>query len=130
MNAIHHTRKRPAGTGRGFRSNHLNYAREATTGQRLPRDWRERIARSIDPALYYSVAVKKLGHPGTDGRTPCCCPFHDDHNPSATVNVLTGGFRCYSTACGVHHDLLGFHQHITGKTFPEAVRDLLCGGWR
>jgi hypothetical protein len=38
------------------------------------------------------------------------CPYHDDHNPSATFNTATGLFYCFS--CG------------TGKQAKEIARDL------
>lgn len=122
MTAYQHTRKRPAGTGRGFRSNHLNYAREATTGQRLPRDWRERLP---DPAIFYAGCVAKLGKPNAQGWAQGCCPLHEDHAASLSVHVADprGGWRCFA-GCGAG-DLVGFHMRLRGLGFVDAARDLL-----
>ena len=35
---------------------------------------------------------------GNDGEGTCCCPFHDDRNPSCSINIEKGVFFCH--ACG------------------------------
>jgi hypothetical protein len=113
------TRRRPAGTGRVCR-NRIEYGKPTTS--RLPSNWRDRLP---DPSIYYAAHVAKLGKPNAIGWAACCCPFHHDKNPSASANLLTGGFRCHS--CGVTHDLIGFHEHLRSLDFAAAVRDLIGG---
>lgn len=114
---------RPAATGREFRSNRLDYGHKPSTHGRLPADWRSRLP---DPANYFAQHVGKIGRPSASGWASCECPFHQDASPSASVNLRHGGFCCH--ACGIKHDLLGFHERITGLKFPASVRDLI--GWR
>ena len=53
------------------------------------------------------------------------CPFHDDHEASMSVNVVSpkGGWLCFA-GCG-KGDLVAFHMRATGLPFPDAVADLL-----
>ena len=111
------TRQRPTAIGRGCRKS-LEYGNPTTP--RLPHNWRYRLS---DPATYYAAHVDKLGKPTAEGWAECLCPFHADRNASASVNLLTGGFRCHG--CGAHHDLIGFHQRVTGLDFTAAVRELI-----
>jgi hypothetical protein len=113
-------RQRPATTGRRCR-NSIECAQANTT--RLPRNWRDRLP---DAAIYYRAIFAKLGKPNTDGWAACCCPFHEDKNPSASANLITGGFVCHST-CGVKHDLVGFHEHLRCLGFAAAVHELIGG---
>src|SRR5438046_2299076 len=43
-----------------------------------------------------------LGQPITansDGQVSICCPFHDDHSPSFSLNITTGLWKCHA-GCG------------------------------
>ncbi len=91
-----------------------------TLGKSIPANWRERLP---DAAEYYSRHVQKLGTPNGNGWASCVCRFHKDTNPSASVNLSTGGFRCHG--CGEHGDLIAFHRKLTGMDFKAAVRDLI-----
>lgn len=51
-----------------------------------------------------------------------CCPFHDDKNPSFSVNAHGQYFHCFG--CGVGGDVIKFVQLYEGKSFMEAVREL------
>lgn len=59
--------------------------------------------------------------------TAVICPFHDDHNPSLNINLITGGFRCF--ACGAHGgDVLAFQMQRYQMNFTKAVG--FFGAWR
>src|SRR5438552_1940474 len=47
------------------------------------------------------------------------CPFHDDHNPSMTVDPNRQNFRCWS--CGKHGDVITFIQEHERLNFREAL---------
>jgi hypothetical protein len=49
------------------------------------------------------------------------CPFHNDRDPSFSVNNNYG--RCFG-ACGWHGDTIAFVMAKEGLTFPQAVRRL------
>lgn len=54
------------------------------------------------------------------------CVFHDDHMPSLSLNIETGGYRCL--ACNASGGgVLDFHMARHGMTFEQAARDL--GAW-
>jgi len=76
------------------------------------------------PANYFKEQGLKLTG-GGEWKT-ALCPFHDDHNPSLSVRLDTGGFRCF--ACGAHGgDVLSFHMQRHGLSFKQAAKDL--GAW-
>jgi len=50
------------------------------------------------------------------------CPFHDDKNPSMSVNVEKGIFTCFS--CGTKGDAIIFNQKIKGITYEESIKEL------
>jgi len=77
------------------------------------------------PATYFKEQGLKLTGGGEWKITTC--PFHDDHNPSLSVRLDTGGFRCFS--CGAHGgDVLSFHMQRYGLGFIAAAKQL--GAWR
>jgi DNA primase len=47
------------------------------------------------------------------------CPFHDDHNPSMTVDATRQNFKCW--ACGKSGDVLSFVQERERVDFVEAL---------
>ena len=38
----------------------------------------------------------------------CCCPFHDDENPSFSINLEDGKFCCHAASCGEKGNILDF----------------------
>lgn len=56
---------------------------------------------------HYGVA------PGTNGWNhwmPIRCPFHDDHQASASVNEMENRFNCHG--CGVKGDIVDIVQQV------------------
>ncbi len=50
------------------------------------------------------------------------CPFHDDRNPSFTVNPATGRYKCWS--CGEFGDVFTWVMKTQGVDFIDALKDL------
>ncbi|MFG6333183.1 MAG: DNA primase, partial [Lachnospiraceae bacterium] len=50
------------------------------------------------------------------------CPFHNDRNPSMSVNPPRQIYRCFS--CGAGGDVFRFVMDYENLTFPEAVKVL------
>lgn len=50
------------------------------------------------------------------------CPFHGDHNPSLSVNIETGLFRCFS--CDARGDIFTFYQKYKDCDFPTALHEI------
>src|SRR4051812_18248369 len=51
-----------------------------------------------------------------------CCPFHNEHTPSFTVNDEKGFFHCFG--CGAHGDAIRFLTEQRGMLFMDAVKEL------
>ena len=51
------------------------------------------------------------------------CPFHNDKNPSLSINLDSGGFYCH--ACRASGgNVIEFHRKLKGISFTEAAKDL------
>lgn len=51
------------------------------------------------------------------------CPFHDDHDPSLSINTNTGAFKCF--VCDAKGgDLIAFHMQLHGIGFVDACKQL------
>ena len=84
--------------------------------KRIPAELPQRIKQSISIV----DAVESYGLPGfsrTGGgvrpATKACCLFHDDYNPSMSVDDSLGLYKCF--ACGAGGDVFNFvreHDHL------------------
>lgn len=87
---------------------------------------RSRFRRDFlpSPEEYYGQFFKLAST--EDEWTPVLCPFHDDHNPSLSLNLDGGGFNCF--ACEAKGgDIVAFHMRYYGMGFIEACKDF--GVW-
>ncbi len=67
------------------------------------------------------VRIEVLKRPELTGKK-IRCPFHgDDKHPSASVS--RGFFKCFT--CGKRLDAIGWLMEVDGKSFHDAVRQLL-----
>jgi phage/plasmid primase-like uncharacterized protein len=81
------------------------------------------LDKSRLPAARDYYAPLKPRRANSEGWAMARCVFHDDHNPSLSLNIKTGAFRCL--ACGVGGgDVLAFHMRKHSMSFIEAARDL------
>ena len=53
------------------------------------------------------------------------CPFHDDHDPSLSVNLQTGLFKCFG--CGVSGDIFTFYAMKNDMYLPDDFITVLTG---
>lgn len=58
----------------------------------------------------------------TAGNAQARCPFHEDKDPSLSVNYVTGLFKCFG--CGAQGDVFKFYQLRHGVSFKEALEAL------
>lgn len=80
----------------------------------------------LSPSPYYKKEFPNLVTSSTREWVQVLCPFHDDHNPSLSVNLIFGGFRCF--ACGVKgRDIAAFQMLRYNQSFVEAIKSL--GAW-
>ncbi len=87
---------------------------------------KEEVRRRLDIGAYYHKHVPSLRN-GNGEWEQGCCPFHDDKNPSFSVNVKTGGWRCYSGATCGSGDVFGFHMKLKDVDFKTALAELSGG---
>lgn len=94
----------------------------------MPNDRRDAILASINFERYFAEHGLRYESGSGDERR-ARCPFHDDRNPSFSVNVSTGKWRCFSPACGSQGDLFAYHQKRYRVDFITALRELesFCG---
>lgn len=82
-------------------------------------DDRELVRSRIDLVDLVSqrVRLKKSGKNLTG-----LCPFHEDKNPSFTVNPVIGRYKCWS--CGASGDAFTWVMETQGVSFREALEQL------
>ena len=79
-----------------------------------------------DWAPVYAALVPNGKLVGRGAWRSALCPFHDDHNPSLSVNVIHGGWRCHA-GCG-SGDAFSFVMQLEQCGFPEAMGEILRVG--
>lgn len=78
-----------------------------------------------DPSYYYSEHLEGMRNPKGD-HVSALCPFHGERNPSFSVNLITGSYKCFG--CGKRGgDVLSFHRERYQLGFVEAAKQL--GAW-
>jgi len=86
----------------------------------------ERIKKDVDLAALLrakGVNLKKNGKSFFG-----LCPFHDDHNPSLSINPLTNLWQCFG--CGAAGDVIRFVELFDQVDFKEAVKRLSDNGFK
>lgn len=58
---------------------------------------------------------------GRGSSRTACCPFHEDRNPSLSVDISRGFYNCHSAGCGATGDVLTLLQSAYHISFREAV---------
>lgn len=82
---------------------------------------KEQILTNLDIASIFQTQIPSLKVNGSLNAMGLC-PFHDDHNPSFSVNTETGLYNCFS--CGEKGDIFTFYMKLQGVDFPTALRDI------
>ena len=79
------------------------------------------VLNNLDIWAYYAREMHSLKH-SSNGQAQALCPFHDDQNPSLSVNLATGAFHCFG--CDKEGSIFDFHMARRGIEFKEAIEDL------
>ena len=66
--------------------------------------------------------IKNIKISGNEIR--CCCPFHEEQNPSFSINLETGKYICFSGKCGKKGNIISFISELTGKSYKDVEKDL------
>ena len=51
-----------------------------------------------------------------------CCPFHNDKNPSMSINTETGKYICFS--CNAHGSAVGYWMQTRNVDYKTALKEL------
>jgi DNA primase catalytic core len=70
----------------------------------------------------YGVKLTKSSH---NGSYTGLCPWHDDHNPSLSVDETKGLFHCFG--CDAKGDIIELVRKMEGVSFREALKKLEGG---
>jgi DNA primase len=88
----------------------IKYSAKATT------------CRFVEPEDFYEEELPDLKK-YQNGTAWACCPFHDDNNPSFSVNLDTGSYQCHSSACEVGGpNIVSFVSALYGLDFLAAKK--------
>ncbi len=88
---------------------------------------KQRFQRELlpEPLDFYARHLQTLKRNGRWAKA--LCPFHEDHNPSLSINVETGSYRCF--ACKANGGgVVDFYMQLHDVDFKAAVKAL--GAWR
>jgi len=80
----------------------------------------------LPAAVFYAKELPRLSRPSRGWAKATCVFHHPDRHPSLSVNLATGGFRCFS--CGAKGgDVIDFVMQRDGVDFVTAAKSL--GAW-
>ncbi|MBI3755392.1 MAG: toprim domain-containing protein [Deltaproteobacteria bacterium] len=82
---------------------------------------KEHIKSHLDFKSLYQSLVINLKENG-NGQALGLCPFHDDHNPSLSINLESGLFNCRA-GCG-GGDIFSFYQRYRKVDFKTALKEI------
>ena len=86
----------------------------------------EPMRDTLDVSKAKQVPIQSLFDPikarRTATRIQCCCPFHDDSDPSFVIYLKNNTFNCFS-GCG-GGDSIDFLMRLTNTSFIESVKRL------
>ncbi len=82
---------------------------------------REGIISQINFRSFYQEFIPSLKINGK-AQAMGLCPFHDDKNPSLSVNIETGLYHCF--ACDAKGDVFTFYQNLKAVDFPTALKQI------
>ena len=76
-------------------------------------------------ASHYGLELLRGG--GDAAQKKALCPFHDDHDPSLSINLEKKNFQCF--ACGAKGNILDFVKQIEQSELRPAAIKLaeICG---
>lgn len=123
--------KQPSVLGRGHLGQQEHGKRFAKTHSINNVSIYQRRSKSValpTPREFYEAEIEGLQE-YSDNWAWGCCPFHPDTNPSFTVNLESGGFKCMSSSCGVSGgNIVSFVCELHSLDRREAIEFL--GGWK
>jgi putative DNA primase/helicase len=84
-------------------------------------EYKQQILERLGLEGFYTGELQQL-KPTSGGNAQALCPFHEDKNPSLSVNLKTGLFKCFG--CEAQGDVFEFYMRRHGCDFKEALAAL------
>ncbi len=82
---------------------------------------KEAILSKLDFLNFYRNLISSLKET-SKGEAVGLCPFHQDNNPSFSVNLESGLYHCFG--CQAGGDVFSFYQKLKGVPFQTAYQDI------
>ncbi len=82
---------------------------------------KEYILSHLDFKSFYQSHVINLKENGK-AQVLGLCPFHDDHNPSLSIRLKDGVYKCFS--CNAKGDVFKFYQDYKKVDFKTAFKEI------
>lgn len=82
---------------------------------------KDAILSRIDFRTFYKGVLPSLKENGK-AAAMALCPFHDDHNPSLSVNLENGLYHCFT--CDAGGDVFDFYQNLKSVDFKTALAEI------
>lgn len=82
---------------------------------------KQEILSRLDYRTFYKSLLPSLKENGKP-EAMALCPFHDDHNPSLSVNLENGLYHCF--ACDAKGNVFSFYQNLKGVDFKTALTEI------
>lgn len=118
--------KKPRFLGKGYLGKQTLSQRFANTKYTYLNSFKQQRRKQLLPlpADFYNAEIDGLRE-YKDGWAWGCCPFHPDSNPSFTMSLESGAFRCMSSSCGVKGGgIVSFVSQLHGLDLREAINYL------
>lgn len=82
---------------------------------------KDAVLQALNFTAFYQGELQDLKKSRGD-EVMALCPFHDDREPSLSINLETGLWNCFG--CGAKGDALSFYMQRHGVDFKQALDDL------
>jgi len=79
---------------------------------------KEKVINSLPIRDFYDNELPGIKWNGKDGKVRCC--FHEDKEPSLSINNATGFYKCFG--CDASGDVFSFYMQKHGVDFPQALK--------
>lgn len=84
-------------------------------------DLKSRVA--LHQVIDRELGLNKLtATSGSNSSFMACCPFHNEKNPSFSINDEIGQYHCFG--CGEKGDVIDLYMTHLEKSFPETIKKL------
>jgi len=80
------------------------------------------LLSKLDKGTFFKNFIPSLRVKSEKAEATGLCPFHDDHNPSLSVNIEKGIYKCF--ACEASGDIFTFYQKLKKVDFPTALKEI------